>query len=145
MSWTRKKCNFDGCNNPVFSQGFCQNHMLKKKLKSSNTKLKSNYKQKTDEERKSRLKMLNMFLSVWNKRPHRSEISNAWLGKEAASWMFHHILPKRDYPELKYNEDNIVLLTLIEHDDVEMNPNKFPHINKIREELITKYITNEKI
>ena len=50
-------------------------------------------------------------MDIWKKRPHASEVSGRWLGKEPLSVFFHHILPKNKYPEVRMDEENIILLT----------------------------------
>ena len=52
---------------------------------------------------------------------------------------FHHILPKKQYPQAEFDEENIILLTLEEHDQVEMDMYRYPEINKRREQLKIKY------
>ena len=79
------------------------------------------------------------FLSIWKKRPHRSEVSGAYLGKEAMSTYFHHILPKEKYPEACLDEENIILLTLEEHSNVENDMYKYEEVNERRNQLKLKY------
>jgi hypothetical protein len=52
---------------------------------------------------------------------------------------FHHILPKEKYPEACFDEENIILLTLLEHADVESDMYKFEEINRRRILLLVKY------
>jgi hypothetical protein len=79
------------------------------------------------------------FKQIWNKRPHRSEISGTYLGKEASSAFFHHILPKNKYPKIRMDEENIILLTLDEHADVESDMYKYDIINQRRTKLLKKH------
>lgn len=81
----------------------------------------------------------DFFLQIWSKRRHFSEISNIYLGKEPLSIYFHHILPKEKFPEAEYDEDNIILLTFDEHNNVEMNMYKYEEVNRRRELLKEKY------
>ena len=83
--------------------------------------------------------MKDFFLLIWNKRIHKSEISGEYLGKEALSTYFHHILPKEKYPEASLDEENIILLSLLEHSNVENDMYKYEEINKRREQLKIKY------
>jgi len=78
------------------------------------------------------------FMEIWKKRPHRSEISGVYLGKEPSSAFFHHILPKNKYPEVRMDEENIILLTLDGHADVESDMYKFDIINQRRTNLLKK-------
>lgn len=89
------------------------------------------------------LQMVEFFTKIWNKKPHKSEVSGTSLGNEPSSGYFHHILAKSKYPELTYIEENIVLLTLDEHATVESDMYKYEEINKRREKLIKKYLQNE--
>jgi len=79
------------------------------------------------------------FLSIWRKKPHRSEVSGEYLGSEPMSTYFHHILPKEKYPEACLDEKNIILLTLEEHSNVENNMYKYEEINERRNQLKLKY------
>lgn len=79
------------------------------------------------------------FLSIWKKRPHKSEVSGEWLGNEPLSTYFHHILPKNKYPEACLDEENIVILSFIEHQQVESDIYRYEEVNKRREQLKLKY------
>ena len=85
--------------------------------------------------------MRTFFMSVWNTRPHVSEVSPTFLGHEPLSVFFHHILPKSDpkYKHLRYDEENIILLTLEEHESVELNMYKYDEINRRRDYLLRKH------
>jgi 5-methylcytosine-specific restriction endonuclease McrA len=62
--------------------------------------------------------MREFFLQIWNKgKGHYCENCKKWLGKEPLSYMFDHVLEKNKYPELKYEEENIMLLCLECHDN----------------------------
>ncbi len=78
------------------------------------------------------------FMEIWKKREHKSEISGEPLGKEAMSTFFHHILPKSKYPEVAYNESNIILLTLDEHTNVEADIYRYEEINRRRIQLLNQ-------
>lgn len=56
-----------------------------------------------------------LFLSLWQQRPHYSFVSNKYLGDEPLAHFFSHILPKSRYNELRLQSDNIVFMTLAEH------------------------------
>jgi hypothetical protein len=92
-----------------------------------------------DECKKELAEMHLFFLEIWKKKPHKSEISGNYLGSEALSAYFHHILPKSKYPEASLDEENIILLTWEEHDQVEMDPTRYEEVNKRRELLKKKY------
>ena len=83
--------------------------------------------------------MQEFFLQIWKKRLHYSQVSMDYLGKEPLSIFFHHILPKEKYPQASLDEENIILLTLNEHDQVESDMYRFEEVNKRREQLKKKY------
>ena len=95
--------------------------------------------QAMEEKRKATKLMQSLFLDIWLERPHKSEVSGRWLGQEALSVFFHHILPKEKYPEAMMDGDNIILLTFDEHTKVEQDPTFYPEVNKRREKLKEKY------
>jgi len=80
-----------------------------------------------------------MFLDIWKKRAHYSEINGQYLGKEPMSTYFHHILPKEKYPEACLDEENIILLTLEEHSNVENDMYRYEEVNNRRNQLNLKY------
>ena len=79
------------------------------------------------------------FLELWKKRRHYSEVSGKYLGEEPLSVFFHHILPKNKYQNFWLDEENIIFLTLEEHDQVEMDIYRYEEINNRRKYLIEKY------
>lgn len=80
-----------------------------------------------------------MFLNIWKKRKHNSEVSGNYLGSEPMSTYFHHILAKEKYPDACLDEENIILLTLEEHSNVENDMYKYPEVNERRKQLKIKY------
>jgi hypothetical protein len=83
--------------------------------------------------------MRDFFLQVWRKRSHHSEVSGKYLGSEPLTVFFHHILPKEKYPQAALDEENIILLTLEEHDQVEMDVYRYEEVNDRRSYLKIKY------
>jgi 5-methylcytosine-specific restriction endonuclease McrA len=58
------------------------------------------------------------FLQIWDKKKkHDCENCGKWLGNEPLSYMFDHLLEKSKHPELKYEEQNIMLVCLECHDN----------------------------
>ena len=122
---------------------FCFKCKVRKPLPSSGkgltSKISSLSSKKLDKSPDKFLEMRQFFLSIWKKRPHRSEVSGEYLGSEPMSTYFHHILAKEKYPEACLDEENIVILSLLEHSDVENDMYKYPEVNKRREQLKIKY------
>ena len=83
--------------------------------------------------------MREFFLSYWKKSDKKSAVSGTYLGKEPMSTYFHHILPKEKYPEACLDEENIILLTLEEHSNVENDMYRYEEVNKRRNLLKLKY------
>jgi hypothetical protein len=83
--------------------------------------------------------MKDLFLRIWKTRPRLSEVSGDYLIGGVSTAFFHHILPKEKYPEAALDEENIILLTLNEHDQVESDIYRFDEVNKRREYLKQKY------
>lgn len=104
--------------------------MIKRKKKSQ---------EEIDNGKEETKKMWDFFLSIWKVRPHYSEISGTFLGYEAKTTYFHHILKSRKYEEAKYDPENIILLTWEEHQVAEHYPERFPEIMKRLENLKKKY------
>ena len=126
----KSKCKT--CNNSCEGD-YCFRHKPRKPMLTT----AKNYSNKLIIEEKS--SMREMFLRVWKQRPHKSEISGERLGTEPLSIFFHHILPKEKYKDATLDEENIILLTLDEHSNVENDIYRYEEVNKRREYLKTKY------
>lgn len=50
-----------------------------------------------------------VFLQIWNERPHRCQCCGAWLGDEPRPIFFSHLLSKGAYPSLRLEPRNIWL------------------------------------
>lgn len=127
------KCKTCGKNS---ESEYCFQHKPRKAL--ANTKGLSKTR-KSDDNGAYVMQMQEFFLGIWKKRRHNSEISGVYLGSEPMSTYFHHILPKEKHPDAKYDEDNIILLTLDEHTNVESDMYKYEEVNIRREQLKEKY------
>jgi len=120
---------------------YCFQHKPRKPLAKKNTKgwVSKDNAEKYGEALARVVDMQNFFLQIWKKRPHKSEVSGESLGSEPLHIFFHHILPKEKYPEASLDEENIILLTLDEHSNVENDMYKYEEVNKKREQLKQKY------
>jgi hypothetical protein len=134
------KCKTCGKNS---DSDYCFQHKTRKPLPSGRgltSKKMINSNNKAPQSNNDGYKLqIDMFLSIWKKRPHKSEVSGKYLGQEALSTYFHHILPKSKYPEACLDEENIILLTLEEHSNVEADIYRYEEINKRRDSLKRKY------
>lgn len=102
-------------------------------------KITQKQRSKIQERKAFQAMMFSVFMDVWYERRHNSEVSGKWLGKEALTIFFHHILPKSKYPEAALDKDNIILLSFDEHQKVEQDPTCYEEVNKRREQLKLKY------
>lgn len=132
------KCKTCGAN---AESDYCFRHKPRKPLPRTSSRFtkKLDKSVKSDEEIRQISEMREFFLQIWSKRSHHSEVSGRWLGKEPLTVFFHHILPKEKYPEASLDEQNIILLTLEEHEQVEMDMYRYEEINNIRKLLLAKY------
>lgn len=95
---------------------------------------------KTAPEKKERTSMMReVFMDVWKKRLHKSEVSGDRLYEPVSTAYFHHILPKNKYPDAYMDEENIILLTIDEHANVESDMYRYEEVNRRRELLKIKY------
>lgn len=117
---------------------YCFQHKPRKALKSG-TFSTLTPKNKVNDGKVELSEMSKFFLRIWNKRKHVSEISGEILYSPPSSAYFHHILPKEKYPEICYCEDNIVILSLDEHTNVESDIYRYEEINRRRKFLKEKY------
>lgn len=78
---------------------------------------------KAEQERLENERMWAFYREIWAERPHRSELSGKFLGNELKSTFVDHLLEKNSHPELKYERNNVILLTPAEH---ELKTNGFP-------------------
>ena len=109
----RKSCSVEGCNNGVWSKGKCIKHFPRTPLQKS--VLKSKQKNK-DGAINHLLKRNEFFDSIWNKRKHYCEECGMFLGHSPLSYMFDHLLEKSKFPDLEFEENNIMLTCLSDHD-----------------------------
>jgi hypothetical protein len=93
-------------------------------------------KKKLAEKKLITLEMFHLFMKIWYSRGNRSEVSGTPLGKEPLSTFFHHILPKETHDEYRLVEENIIILTPEEHDNVHIDMYRYEEINKRREQLL---------
>lgn len=82
-------------------------------------------------------------MKIWKERRQRSEISGKYLGNEPKTYYFHHLLPKRRYPELVLDEENIILVTEEEHMLLEKDMYYFEIARKRIEKIINR-LKNDK-
>jgi hypothetical protein len=134
------KCKTCGKNS---DSDYCFQHKTRKPLPSGRgltSKKMINSSNKAPQSNNDGYKLQrDMFLSIWKKRSHKSEVSGEYLGSEPMSTYFHHILPKNKYPEACLDEENIVILSLEEHSNIENDMYRYEEVNNRRNQLNLKY------
>ena len=79
----------------------------------------NNKRLQSGKEKKQASGQYEMFLEIWNERPHVSFVSgkplDKWFGGKLFVNLFAHVLSKGAFPKYKLNKENIVLLTPFEH------------------------------
>ena len=61
--------------------------------------------------------MKQFFMRYWKEnKQHTCEVCRVWLGSDPRTYMFDHVLEKSKYPELAFEEENIMYLCLLCHD-----------------------------
>lgn len=118
---------------------YCFQHKPRKPLAKTKMLNPVNKNVKNVENNRQISDMNLFFLQIWTKRKHYSEVSGTFLGSEPLTIFFHHILPKEKFPQAKLDEDNIILLTFDEHNNVENDMYKYEEVNERRKHLKIKY------
>lgn len=113
-----KKCCIENCNNNVWSNGFCKNHIAKKPLKQCMLKPSLTAKKMVnDGHNQQPSEMKQFFMRYWKEnKQHTCEACRVWLGSDPLTYMFDHVLEKSKYPHLAFEEENIMYLCLHCHD-----------------------------
>ena len=127
----KQKCKACNCSS---ESEYCFRHKPRKEMSKGMSKMS-----KTSKKMSKHPEQTHFFVRIWGSRPHFSEVSGQFLGNEPLSVFFHHILSKEKYPQAALDEENIILLTLQEHDQVEMDMYRYDEVNKRRENLLIKY------
>jgi 5-methylcytosine-specific restriction endonuclease McrA len=95
----------------------------------------SKKRQKKLEEQKDLLKLDEEFYKmVWAASNHECQNCNCRLPKTAYNWMFHHLLPKAQYPQFRHTPCNIAILCLECHSKCETNIDFAPRMKLRRQE-----------
>lgn len=119
----------------VVKKGYCQQgnyeqKQAKKKKKPIYISVKQKVKPTGERE---------IFLEIWNERPHVCENCLEYLGSEAKAHFFAHLLSKKQHPELRLDKDNIVLLCFDCHYQLDHGTiDKFIELNKNKKFLETE-------
>jgi len=86
----------------------------------------------------------NFYEQIWLASPHRCQCGcRASLGKEPLATMFHHLLFKSKYPDLRHTPENIMLLLPSCHNAYHANPLNRPEVTRRQSEVLILYETGK--
>jgi CRISPR-associated protein Cas8b1/Cst1 subtype I-B len=84
------------------------------------------------------------YKEIWLASPHVCQCGcKAKLGKEPLTTMFHHLLFKSKYPDLRHTPENIMILHPDCHNSYHTNPLSRPEITRRQEEVLKLYETGK--
>jgi len=75
------------------------------------------------------------YLEHYRACPHKCEVCKTGLPKEPSNFMFHHILEKRNYPQFRHAHENILVVCLQCHSQIETDISKVPYAVKRKQEV----------
>ena len=115
-----KACHHSTCMNPVFSNGYCQNHQYLR-TDSKYLKKQAEKKYKQFHPVKAVVRNMNfgfkgeadMFYKIWDERSHVCQFTGenleSFIYRSDGLWFscFAHLLPKGKFPLFKLNPENI--------------------------------------
>lgn len=144
MLRTKKVCNIEQCDFPVYGKSLCFYHYrqeIGKKYslkRSSLNKVSEKGKIKKEEKAANTKELHNWFKQLWQKVSHNCQSCGKYLGNEPLNTYFDHLLEKSKYPEHTFNEENIYICCLDCHNQ---KTNGFPTDNhkKAIEEVKNKF------
>lgn len=119
-------------------------------------KVSDKQKIKIEEKKELLEKDKEFYMSVWRSRfmskcydgfledwiyhtAPRCQCCSYILPKEPNLMFFHHILEKRNYPELRHTPENIAILCTNCHNRYETMPDQVPYLVRLRNELLIKF------
>jgi hypothetical protein len=115
-------------------------------MKCNEKRKKSKYAKNTLRRRKEKNigkeKDEEFYQAIWEEREHVCYETGHWLGLLPLRQFFHHVLPKRSYPQYRYCKWNIVLLSPDTHTGIEtggLDSGKFPRVAFLTKEFKEKY------
>lgn len=135
----KKTCLQTDCSNPIFSHGYCKYHQRNRPKQTKTTKDRGLFKRDEPSKNNGNFELDKLFYnSIWDSREHKCFNCESQLPSEPLTLYFHHILPKRNYPELRHTDWNIVILCPDCHSSFEMYPNERKHKKIIELTELTK-------
>ena len=112
---------------------FKRKNVLIKSRKKPSIRIRPITEQEKEEAVALREKDMEFYNRIWNKRPHKCEVCGKELGNELSTGYMDHLLEKSSYPDLRHEEDNIIVVCLDCH---YLKTNGFP--KPLHQEAIEK-------
>lgn len=75
------------------------------------------------------------YKEVWDASPHVCQECSKKLGKEPLTLFFHHLLPKRNFPQFRHTPENIIILCADCHQQAETDLDKVPAVRRRTNEV----------
>jgi 5-methylcytosine-specific restriction endonuclease McrA len=106
------------------------NEIRKLKKEAENPKPKKQYripkvskkqKEKIKEQKELQKRDEEFFKKIYAASPHQCQNCGCRLPKTPSNFMFHHLLEKRNYPQFRYEPENVMILCLECHSKAETN------------------------
>lgn len=76
----------------------------------------------------------NFYMEVWHAGPKKCVECGRKLGKTPSTLFFHHLLPKRLFPQYRHVPENIATVCADCHQQVEVNIDKTPILKRLTQE-----------
>lgn len=111
----------------------------KSTLKKSRMKVKAPDPKYLQDRQQQREEDYKFYSRLYKERGPHSEVSGTYIGAEVLSVNYHHIIAKAGWPEGRYIDENVIILTWEEHANVENSMYIYEEVNKRRELLKEKY------
>lgn len=118
-------------------------------------KISDKQKIKLEEKKELLIKDKDFYIEVWKKRfcldaeglptqeyigIPKCEVCGTRLSDIPNLMYFHHILEKRNFPELRHEEWNIAIVCPVCHNKYETMPDLVPYLKQKRDELLAKLL-----
>ena len=107
-----------------------------KKEKKPIVKVSEKKKAQQKEERELFAADKEFYAEIWLASPHTCQNCGKNLGKEPLTTFFHHLLPKKPYPEFRHTPENIMILCPDCHTQAETFLDHLPKVKARRDEVM---------
>jgi 5-methylcytosine-specific restriction endonuclease McrA len=92
-------------------------------------------KERTEEDKQLLHADDEFYKDIWSSNTHVCANCLNNLQQKFERWNFHHLLPKKDYPQFRHDIRNIVILCLECHSKCETDYDTIPKIRDLKESI----------